>query len=179
MSKSNKVLIYVEGKSEILFFKGYLKQYIKEKYNINLDCQQGDIPSFKRKVKDFYGEYKEIFILRDLKTQKKDYIDYYCITNMKKDFTICKDKKFIGDIGRSYKFIVVCNEVESWLLTQWKETDNRSEKHIQELYKKLNCNDKIKCMQKYTQQLKQGKINFNIDKNKSFKYFINELVKCK
>jgi len=180
MSKANKVLIYVEGESEVVLFKQYLNKYIKDSYNIQTECQKGDISSFKRKVGDFYNEYKEIFVLRDLKTQKTGYLDYKCITDMKNDFTTKKDKKFIGNIGRSYKFIVVCNEIESWALTCKRQTNNRNECHYKELFTDLNCgNKKPPCMKKYVDKLKKGELIFDTSKNKSFKYFLDELNKCK
>lgn len=180
MSKSEKILVYVEGESEEVLFKQYLNQYIKNTYGILLECQKGDIPSFKRKVKDFYNDYKEIFILRDLKTQLNGMIDYPCITKMKQDYTTKNEKRFLGNIGRSYKFIVVCTEIESWLLTHRKNTNNRSEKHIQELFTEFNCSKKPPCVKKVVDKLKKGNINpLDITKNKSFKYFIDELVKCK
>ncbi len=177
MSKSDKILIYVEGESEVIFFNQYFKKYLKERYDIFIECQKGDIPSFKRKVDDFYSGYKEIFILRDLKTQKDGNQDYFCIESMKKDFTTQKDKKFIGDIGRSYKFIVVCNEIESWILTYKKQTNNRSESHYKELFKELKCSKKPPCMKKYIAKLKRNQLVFDISKNKSFQYFIDELKK--
>ncbi len=178
MAKSDKVLIYVEGASEVVFFNQYLKKYLKENYDISIECQEGDIPSFKRKVNDFYSDYKEIFILRDLKTQKDGNQDYFCIESMKSDFTTKNDKKFIGNIGRSYKFIVVCNEIESWVLTYKRQTDNRNESHYKELFKELKCSKKPSCMKKYIAKLKKNQLVFDISKNKSFQYFINELQKC-
>lgn len=180
MSKTNKVLIYVEGPSEVTLFKQYLNNFIKENYEIEIECQAGDIPSFKRKVGDFYSEYKEIFVLRDLKTQKTGYQDYFCIESMKSDFTTKNEKKFIGNIGRSYKFIVVCNEIESWALTYKRQTNNRSECHYKELFSDLKCGTKKPpCMKKYVDKLKKGELIFDTSKNKSFEYFINELIKCK
>ena len=88
MAKSHKVLVYVEGKSEVIFFKQYFNKYIKDNYDINIECIEGDITSFKRNIqRGLYFDYKEIFVLRDLKTEKKGYINYYCIENMKNDFT--------------------------------------------------------------------------------------------
>ena len=180
MAKSHRVLIYVEGESEEILFNQYLKGYIKNKYEINIECQKGDIPSFKRKIsRGLYSDYKEIFILRDLKTEKIGYQNYHCIANMKSDFTTKKTNKFLGNIGRSYEFIVVCNEIESWILTFDKNTNNRSEKHIQEIYLKLNCNKKVPCMKKYISKIKRDELKFDVDKNFSFKYFIDKLKLCR
>jgi hypothetical protein len=180
MAKSHKVLIYVEGESEEILFNQYLKKYIKDNHSINIECQKGDIPSFKRKIKQgLYLDYKEIFILRDIKTQMQHNLDYPCITKMKEDFTTLKTTKFIGNIGRSYEFIVVCNEIESWILTFKKNTNNRSEKHIQEIYTELNCNKKVPCMKKYVTRLKRDELVFDITNNKSFKYFMDKLILCK
>jgi len=180
MAKSNKFLIYVEGESEVVLFKQYFNKYIKDTYGIQLECQQGDIPTFKRYVqRGLYSDYKEIFVLRDLKTQQQGYVDYFCITNMKNDFTTKNTKKFIGNIGRSYKFIVVCNEIESWLMTHRKQTNNRSEKHIKELFNDFKCKKKPECVKKVVSKVKKGEINIDISKNNSLKYFIDKLVECK
>lgn len=181
MSKNNRILIYVEGESEAVFFNQYMKQYLKHHYGINIECQAGDIPSFKRKVtRGMYSDYKQIFVLRDLKTQRLGYQDYHCVTNMKSDFTTQSGNKFVGKIGRSYKFIVVCNEIESWALTFKRSTNNRSERHYSELFEYLRCGDKKPpCMKKYVDKLKKGEVSLEISNNKSFEYFINELQKCK
>ena len=126
-----------------------------------------------------YSDYKEIFVLRDLKTEKKGYINYYCIENMKSDFKTKKEKRFLGNIGRSYEFIVVSNEIESWALTFYKKTNNRNEKHIEEIYFKLECNKKVPCMKKYVSKMKRGELIFDVNKNKSFKYFMDKLILCK
>ncbi|MDD2906572.1 MAG: hypothetical protein PHH41_08050 [Sulfurimonas sp.] len=180
MSKINKILIYTEGESELILFNQYLKKYFKNNYNIETECQSGDIPSFKRKIsRNMFFDYKQIFILRDLKTELKGIINYPCITKMKHDYTTKTDKRFLGNIGRSYEFIVVCNEIESWTLTFKKITNNRNEKHIQEIYKELNCNNKVKCMQKIVQKLNNGELTFKISDNSSFKYFVDKLELCK
>ena len=180
MPKTHKFLIYVEGDSEIVFFNQYFNKYAKDNLDINLECQQGDIPTFKRYIKrGMYNDYKEIFVLRDLKTQKDGYIDYSCITNMKSDFVTKNTNKFIGNIGRSYKFIIVCNEIESWLLTHKKQTNNRSEKHIKELFMDFECTKKPECIKKIVAKIKRNEIKINIDNNKSLQYFIKKLKECK
>ncbi len=179
MAKSHKILIYAEGESEVLFFNLFVKKYIKDKYSINIECHQGDLPSFKRKIKrGLYAKYKNIFVLRDLKTQREGYQNYYCITEMKDDFTKKNGNKFLGKLERSYVFIVVCNEIESWALTCDKNTDNRNEKHIEEIYSLLKCNSKVPCMQKYIQKLNRKELSFDLSKNKSFKYFMDKLILC-
>lgn len=179
MSKNNKILVYVEGESEVVLFKEYLNSYIKDKYGIVIECQKGDIPTFKRKVKDFYSDYKEVFVLRDLKTQQQGNHDYQCITNMKRDYTTKNERRFLGHIDRSYKFIVVCNEIESWVLTHKKQTNNRGECHYRELFEELKCPKKVPCMKKLVSKLKKNEYMFDVERNKSFKYFMDELVKCK
>jgi len=180
MAKSHKVLVYVEGKSEVIFFKQYFNKYIKDNYDINIECIEGDITSFKRNIqRGLYFDYKEIFVLRDLKTEKKGYINYYCIENMKNDFTTKREKRFLYNIGRSYKFIVVSNEIESWALTYKRETNNRSECHYREMYTEFNCSKKTLCMKRYTDKLKKEELKFEINNNKSFKYFMDKLILCK
>jgi len=187
-SKKNTILLIVEN-SEKLFYTHYFKKVLKNKYFVDIDCissgiagnceiTNGNKMSTRIHSALSLDRYKAVFLMMDLKTKcHSSEQTHTCYVKLKKEylpkFTIDKEYR-----DRFYLF-VVCNEIESWFLTidnKRDNTNNVSRNHKEELKNFLNVKSELQIVQKMIVNLQSNKYILDIEKNISFKYFIDKLI---
>lgn len=187
-TKEDKILLIVEN-SEADFFNQYFKNYIRDKYNILIDCEPSgrgnkcEIANGNRMTKRIIEAldkefYKAVFLMLDLKTKCfTTESTHTCLVELKNEYLpkYKIDKKF----SEQFYLFVVCNEIESWFLTIDKNTDSVHKNHKKELMDFLKVKSEPQIVQKMIKELKAGRYELDISKNSSLAYFIEKLNQFK
>jgi len=186
-SKSDTILLIVEN-SEIAFFNKYFKYYLKNEESILIDsissstagkCEITNGNKMTKKVHSSLLDdgYKAVFIMIDLNTKcHSSKRNHNCLKKLKQEYEprYKIDKKLKS---RFYLF-VVCNEIESWLLTFDKKiynTNNVNENHKDKLKKLLKVKSEPEIVDKMIKGLLSGKYQLDFSKNTSLQHFIKKL----
>ena len=185
----NRILLIVEN-SEYDFFNDYFNNYIKRNYKIEVICEKSgknntcNITNFdkiSKRVKEALEResFKAVFVMIDLDTKclQRDR-NHKCLVELKKEYLPKYYKHISSSLRDKFYLFVVCNEIESWFLTAYKEdghTNNPYEDHKTEIKKLLSRKSEIQIVQKVVSDLKRGKIELDFSKNSSLQFFINKL----
>lgn len=186
-SKENKILLIVENTEE-LFFNQYLKNYLKNSQNIEIECQKSgsgnkcEIKNFskmKRKVVESINDgYKAVFLMIDLDTQcLGSEFNYDCLVELKKDYE--PKYNIPNNIKDKFYLFIVCREIENWFLTideNIRGVTDKIKNAKKELSKLLNSStNEDEMVKKIISELIKGNYVLNFDKNQSLQYFIKKL----
>ena len=182
---SNKILLIVEN-SEVIFFNYYFKDFLKNKYNINIKCESSgragkcDIANgskiSKRVIEALKNDrFKSVILMIDLKSKcKSSDRTHTCLKKLKNEYL--PKYKIPTELKDKFYLFVVCNEIESWFLTAFdKQTNNPSQNHKNEMKKLLNLSSEVAIVQKMVNDLRNNKLKLNCNKNNSLKFFIDKL----
>ena len=134
--KKNKIrLILLEGKSDEHFYKSFKKKYAQRELDVFL---LGRVQNFKKindnienSIKDL--GYKQVWLVLDLKTQKKGTERYY----LDKDELLKEYEENLKNYNLS-DMVVMIQDLESWLLLYFNkykntETIKNAESRIKQL----------------------------------------------
>jgi hypothetical protein len=183
-SKEDKILLIVEN-SEADFFNQYFKNYLRDNYNILIDCEPSgrgnkcEIANGNRMTKRITEaldkeSYRAVLLMLDLKTKCfATENTHTCLVKLKNEYLpkYKIDKKF----SEQFYLFVVCNEIESWFLTIDKDTNNIHQNHKKELMEFLNVKSEPQIVQKMIKELTSGNYELDFSKNSSLAYFIEKL----
>ena len=169
-----KIFIYIEGDHDEIFVNFILSEYARKNFSIELH----PIPYAQKTTKNISKSIKSKFrhnyiFLSDLDS------DYHpCITSMKEE----RNDKYDG-LDYS-KIIIVKEEIESWYLAgvdnsldifkKWEipdSTDEIKKEDFDKIYK-TSFDSKKNCL---IEIAKHYNFNLAINRNTSFKYFLNRL----
>lgn len=168
------VYIYVEGAHDKIFIDFILSEYVRNNMGINLH----PIPYAQKKPKLISKSIKSKFRHKYLFLSDLDSRTHPCMTSMKKE----RFDKYDGlDCS---KIIIVKEEIESWYLAgidnsfdkfkKWEipdSTDEIEKEDFDKMYK-LSFDSKDDCLMEIARHYD---INLAIERNDSFKYFLNRL----
>ena len=183
-SKENRILLIVEN-SEADFFNQYFKNYLKDNYNITIDCEPSgcankcEIANGNRMTNRITEalereKYKAVFLMIDLKTKCfTSENTHECLVELKREYL--PKYKIDKAFKNQFYLFVVCNEIESWFLTIDKNTNSVHSDHKKELMKFLKVNSEPQIVQKMIKELKSGTYELDFSKNSSLEYFIEKL----
>jgi len=188
-NSNSRILLIVEN-SEVIFFKEYFNSYLKNEYGVSVKCEPSgnsnkcNITNFdkmSKRVKEALEResFKAVFVMIDLDTKclQRDR-NHKCLVELKKEYLPKYYKHISSSLRDKFYLFVVCNEIESWFLTAYKEsgnTNNPNEDHKVEIKKRLGRESEIQIVQKVVSDLKRGKIELDFSKNSSLQFFINKL----
>jgi hypothetical protein len=173
-----KVGLIVEGDSDKLFFESYFKPHCYKNMIVTSPGKKGTCKILdKKKVQNDVTSLidrgcEKIFVLVDLDTQCDRGHQFNCILELKKWYT---DKIGISSLTKT-SVVVVSKEIESWMLSGWEKSDNKSKEDLKKKFdskKTLSEDDLVK-------RFIASKKGLNKTHNVSLKYFLEKLgVECK
>jgi hypothetical protein len=181
MSKNNKIrIIILEGETDTIFFNAFKKEFDRKMWDIStIDAKNLNFPKIKREIKASLKvlNYKEVWLVMDLKTQKKKTIkDYSSREEMVADY-----KKNLENPGM-VDYIVIVRDLECWLLLYFSRHKNTqtvkdSKKELNGLMEKQKTITKIAIAQRLTKKKDfWDKLVQNKDKNESFRDFFAKAI---
>lgn len=168
-----KVGLIVEGDSDRLFFEQYFKPKFKKDIIVvssggSKSCRILSKPSMHKDIQALFTKgCEEIYILVDLDTQCTVGKKFTCILELKEWY---KEKIQINKLNNTF-IAVVSREIESWMLSAWENSDNKSKEDFKNKFssiKKLSEDDLVK-------RFISSKKDIDKTKNKSLKYFLEKL----
>ena len=110
---------------------------------------------------------KKVFILVDLDTQCDKGHQFDCILELKKWYI---EKIQVNKLSNTF-VSVVSKEIESWMLSKWENSDNKSKEDLKKKLKskkELSEDDLVK-------KFISSKNHIDKTKNKSLKYFLEKI----
>jgi hypothetical protein len=168
----NKIGLVVESKTDKKFFDEYFKKEFNLRNMIVLpsstkdNCKIMNPRAIKSKIEDLEDKNcTEIYILLDLDTKCEKEV-YHCILELKNDYI----KKM--NLEDNINVIVVSKEIEAWLLSAYKNSDNKSK---EDLKKELNIKSNNRLETTLLKKFIASKRQINRANNKSLDYFLNKL----
>lgn len=172
-----KVGLIVEGDSDKLFFESYFKPYCYKNMIVTSPGKKGTCKILdKNKVKNDVASLidrgcEKVFVLVDLDTQCDRGHQFNCVLKLKKWYM---EKIGISSLTKT-SVIVVSKEIESWMLSGWEISDNKSKEDLKKKFdskKALSEDDLVK-------RFIASKKGLNTTNNTSLKYFLDKLgVTC-
>ena len=185
LASNKEIILLIVENSEADFFNRYFRDYLKEKYHINIKCETSgssnkcEILNF-RKMTNRINEalenegYKSVFLMLDLKTNcRPTNQNHTCLVKLKNEYQ--SEYKINQALKERFYLFVVCNEIESWFLTIKKNTNNVNDNHKKELMEFLKVSSEPQIVQKMIKELKAGTYHLNFSHNSSLNYFIEKL----
>jgi len=184
-----KITLIVEGCSDRDFFNDYFKhhkEYGKYRFKVltsKSDCTKGcEILEFKRMAKKIQvvldSGCDKVFVLVDLKTDCKGQ-PYSCIRSLTDDYLkgLQKQKRHLPDLGK-VEVLVLDRELEAWMTSAWKQSDNRSLDYKKELKKLLSLDGNVTeqgMVKRFTAIATRDKKDIDPSNNKSLNRFITKM----
>jgi len=168
-----KIGLIVEGDSDKLFFEQYFKPNFKKDIIVVSPGKKGTCRILKKQSihKDVQGLLKrgcgKVYILIDLDTQCDNGRQFNCILELKEWY---KEKIQINKLENTL-VSVVSKEIESWMLSAWEHSDNKSKEDFKKKFnekKKLTENDLVK-------KFLASKKDIQRKNNQSLKYFLQKI----
>ncbi|MDT8337854.1 MAG: DUF4276 family protein [Sulfurimonas sp.] len=169
-----KIGLIVEGDSDKKFFEDYFKPKLKKDIIVisSGGKKSGCKILNKAKVhKDIEALFKRkcemVYVLIDLDTQCKVGQQFNCILELKKWY---KEKIEIDKFDNTL-VAIVSKEIESWMLSGWETSDNKSKEDLSNKFqhrKKLREEDLVK-------KFLSSKKDIQRSNNRSLKYFLEKL----
>lgn len=170
-----KLGLIVEGDSDKLFFESYFKPNIYRNMIVTSPGKKGACKILnKDKIKKDVDSLldrgcKKVFILVDLDTQCDEGNQFNCILELKEWY---KNKIQIDKLNSAF-VAVVSKELESWMLSAWENSDNKSKEDLKKKFgskKTLSEDDLVK-------RFIASKKAIEKTNNKSLNYFLTKLGK--
>lgn len=172
----SKIGLIVEGDSDKLFFESYFKPKFMRNLKVRTSGTKGTCKILNEKSVESHikalrlQECAKIFILIDLDTQCNK-ITYDCIKKLKAWY---KSKiKISNDID--IIVTVVSKELESWMLSAWENSDNKSKEDLKRKFENEIRNKKSLNEKAIFEKFKNSKKDIDRTNNKSLKYFLDKL----
>ena len=172
----SKVGLIVEGDSDKLFFDKYFKPKFIKNMQVRTSGTKGTCKILNEKAIESHIKAlrlqgcTKIFILIDLDTQCNN-TTYDCILQLKKWYNskikITNDTDVI--------VTVVSKELESWMLSAWEQSDNKSKEDLKRKFKLEIKNKKALDEKAIFEKFKNSKQHIDRTKNKSLDYFFIKL----
>ena len=168
-----KIGLIVEGDSDKLFFEKYFKPNFKKNIIVTSPGRKGTckILSKDKIKKDVNGLLargcEKVFILVDLDTQCDKGNQFDCILELKEWYI----KKIQIDKLNNTLVAIVSKEIESWMLSAWERSDNKSKEDLKKRFqskKSLTEDDIVK-------KFLSSKQDVDRTNNKSLDYFFVKL----
>lgn len=168
-----KVGLIVEGDSDKLFFENYFKQKFYKDLIVTSPgkkrtCKILNKDKIKQDVNALLNRgCKRVFVLVDLDTQCDKGNQFNCIVELKEWY---KNKIQIDKLNSAF-VLVVAKELESWMLSAWENSDNKSKEDLKKKFdskKTLSEDDLVK-------RFISSKKEIDKTKNRSLKYFLEKL----
>lgn len=168
-----KIGLVVEGDSDKLFFENYFKpKFYREMIIISSGkkgtCKILNKDKIKKDVNSLLDRgCKKVFILVDLDTQCDKGNQFNCILELKSWYI---QKIQVSKLDNTF-VAVVSKEIESWMLSGWENSDNKSKEDLKKKFnskKELSEDDLVKRFIASKQQIDKTK-------NQSLKYFFEKL----
>jgi hypothetical protein len=137
-----KIGLIVEGDSDKLFFESYFKPNIYRNIIVTSPGKKGTCKILsKDKIKQDVNALldrgcEKVFILVDLDTQCDKGHQFDCILELKKWYI---EKIQVNKLSNTF-VSVVSKEIESWMLSKWENSDNKSK---EDLKKKLKSKKEL------------------------------------
>lgn len=170
----NKLYIYIEGGNDEIFMNFVLSDYLRK----NLDIDIHPIPYAQKPPKKISKDIKSKFRYEYLFLSYLDSKTHPCITSMRNErFNKYENLKYS-------KIVIVKEEIESWYLAgidnsldpfkDWEipnRTDSIEKEDFDKIYKN-SFDSKKDCL---IEIAKHYDINLAMNRNDSFKYFLNKL----
>lgn len=172
----SKVGLIVEGDSDKLFFESYFKPKFIRNLKVRTSGTKGTCKILNEKAIEAHIKAlrlqgcDKIFVLIDLDTQC-DSRAYDCILKLKKWYhskvKISNDADVI--------VTVVSKELESWMLSAWEKSDNKSKEDLKRKFKLDMKNKKSLDEKAIFEKFKNAKKDIDRTNNKSLEYFFIKL----
>jgi hypothetical protein len=177
-----KVGLIVEGDSDKYFFDSFFKK----EFELNSSdfivftsgkkkgqCNILQTKTIHKHIKTLFEdrECTHVFILIDLNTQLDNQQQFDCVVLLRDWYKGKVRLKKFKDTYSNLKVVSVSKEIESWMLSAWDYSDNKYKKDLVKKFesrKKLNEKDLVN-------RFKALEIPLNRSKNKSLKYFLDQL----
>ncbi|MFZ2967846.1 MAG: DUF4276 family protein [Sulfuricurvum sp.] len=168
-----KIGLIVEGDSDKLFFDTYFKPKFYKDLIVTSPGKKGTCKILnKDKIKQDVNALlnrgcEKVFILVDLDTQCDKGQQFTCILELKSWY----GNKIQIDKLTNTSVAIVAKEIESWMLSGWENSDNKSKEDLKNKFdsgKKLSEEDLVK-------RFISSKKDIDKTKNKSLKYFLAKL----
>ncbi len=165
-----KIGLIVEGDSDKLFFDTYFKPKFYKDLIVTSPGKKGTCKILnKDKIKQDVNALlnrgcEKVFILVDLDTQCDKGQQFTCILELKSWY----GNKIQIDKLTNTSVAIVAKEIESWMLSGWENSDNKSKEDLKNKFdsgKKLSEEDLVK-------RFISSKKDIDKTKNKSLKYFL-------
>lgn len=175
-----KIGLIVEGDSDKLFFDTYFKPNFYKDLIVTSPGKKGTCKILnKDKIKQDVNALLErgcekVFILVDLDTQCDKGQQFTCILELKSWY----GSKIQIDKLTNTSVTIVANEIESWMLSSWENSDNKSKEDLKKKFlstKKISEDDLVKRFIASKKDLKH-------EHNESLCHFMKKLElveKCK
>jgi len=168
-----KIGLIVEGDSDKLFFDKYFKPKFKRDIIVTSPGKKGTCKILsKDKIKKDVNALlargcEKVFILVDLDTQCDKGSQFTNHLELKKWY---KNKIQFTKLN-STSVVVVIKEIESWMLSAWERSDNKSKEDLKKKFKfkkELTEDGLVKKFISTKEEIKR-------DNNQSLKYFLEKL----
>lgn len=168
-----KIGLIVEGDSDKLFFENYFKPNVYKNMIVTSPGKKGTCKILnKDKIRQDVNSLldrgcEKVFILVDLDTQCDKGRQFDCILELKKWYI---EKIQVSKLSNTF-VSVVSKEIESWILSAWENSDNKSKEDLKKKFeskKELSEDDLVK-------KFINSKKPLDKTKNKSLEYFLEKL----
>lgn len=172
----SKIGLIVEGESDKLFFESYFKPNFIRNLKVRTSGIKGTCKILNEKAIEAHikalrlQNCSKIFILIDLDTQCNSET-YDCILKLKRWY---KSKIKISN-DTDVIVAVVSKELESWMLSAWENSDNKSKEDLKRKFQQLSKNKKSLNEKELFNKFKSSKKHIDRTNNKSLDYFIIKL----
>ena len=176
MNIVSRVGVIVEGVSDKIFFDKYFKPNFVKNMQVRTSSTKGTCKILNEKAIEAHikalrlqGYYK-IFILIDLDTQCNS-TTYDCILKLKEWY----QSKIQISNDTDVIVTVVSKEIESWILSAWEQSDNKSKEDLKRKFQLEMKNKKSLDEKAIFEKFKNSKKHIDRTKNKSLDYFFIKL----
>lgn len=168
-----KIGLIVEGDSDKDFFDKYFKPNFKRDIIVISPGRKGTCKILNRKKvhQDIEALFArgcvKVHILVDLDTQCDTGQKFTCIVELKKWYKA----KISLESKDNVVVSIVSNEIEAWMLSAWKRSDNKSKEDLEKHFKSKKSLSEKELLKKFL----ASKEPINRSKNDSLNYFMTKL----
>jgi len=172
----NKVGLIVEGDSDKLFFDNYFKPKFIRTLKVRTSGTKGTCKILNEKAIEAHIKAlrlqgcEKTFVLIDLDTQC-DSTTYDCVLKLKKWY----QSKIKISNDTDVVVAVVSKEIESWMLSAWEKSDNKSKEDLKRKFESVSKTKRSLDEQDIFKKFSASKAVIKSENNKSLNYFFTKL----